>query len=482
MWLNKFNILVILFCAFVLRLINLNQSLWHDESGNIIYAKTLDFFSYVISYPIGDFHPNGYFAILWVWGHVFGFSEISLRMPSVIFGILTIFLTYLIGKHFFSKTIGLIAAILLTVSPLHIYYSQEARMYSFAAFAATFSFFWLIKLVKKERFALWMYAISIALILYSDYVTYLVIFSQLLYIFFFEKRLSKNILLACFIGGLLASPTLLILPSQFNYGIRLADRIEGWKQAVGAATLKNYLLLPIKTLIGRISIDNKIIYFLIISLMSMPYFFLLIKKQFIINKNNIWLWSWLIIPVFLAAIISPFVPIFSYFRLLFILPAFCLLIAVAISQLSGKTEKIILGVIIISQLFVSLIYLFDSNFHREDWKGSVKFIENNSITNSLILFENDELFTGYRYYNSGKVSAMAAFSKIPVKSQSDLIDLNKVLINKPQIYLYEYLVEVTDPEKILERQLRFMGYYEKNTYNFRGIGFIKVYQCCKIYQ
>lgn len=480
MWLKKSNILAILFLGLLFRLINLSQSLWHDESGNVVYAKSLDLWQYVVHYPIGDFHPNGYFAILWVWGHLFGFSEISVRMPSVIFGVLTIVMVYLIGKKFFSEKTGLIAAILLATAPLHIYYSQEARMYSFAAFAATFSFFLLIQFINKAAHSFWLYSLGIALVLYSDYVAYLIIVPQIVYVLIVEKRLLKKLFLAFFIGGLLALPTLLILPSQFIYGIHLADRIGGWKEAVGAATLKNYLLLPVKILVGRISIDNGIIYSAVIGLTAIPYLFLFIKSKFRFDKNNFWLLLWLIIPVVLAILISPFIPIFSYFRLLFILPAFYLLVACLVSRFSGKAGYLILGIIVVIQIIASSVYLFNINFHREDWKGSVAFIEQKSELSSIILFENDELFTGYRYYNIGKIPAVAAFSKIPAKSPNDLVGIDNLLKNRQQVYLYEYLVGVTDPEKILEKQLILLGYRQQETYNFRGIGFVKAYRCCNI--
>src|SRR5688572_2524708 len=106
-------IFFILTVALILRLINLDQSLWLDEAINVLAAKNLPFWHYVTGYSIGDFHPPGYFVILWVWGHIFGFSEISVRMPSVLMGVGTVFITFLLAKDLFSKKIALIAAFLL---------------------------------------------------------------------------------------------------------------------------------------------------------------------------------------------------------------------------------------------------------------------------------------------------------------------------------------------------------------------------------
>lgn len=130
---------LILLIGLIVRIILLDQSLWLDEAINIVNAKNLGFLDFVTKYPIGDFHPPLYFAILWIWGHLFGFSENIARLPSVLLGVGTIGLTYLIGKDLFSerssptgKKVGLLGALLLALAPLHVYYSQEARMYSLA--------------------------------------------------------------------------------------------------------------------------------------------------------------------------------------------------------------------------------------------------------------------------------------------------------------------------------------------------------------
>ena len=134
---------LILFLALFFRFINLNQSLWWDEAINVVYAQTSDFWWFITKYPVGDFHPPGWFAILWVWGHLFGFSEIMVRMPSVILGAATVGLTFLLGKELFNRRVGFLSAFLLAIAPLHVYYSQEARMYVLAALAS-----WILSMIE----------------------------------------------------------------------------------------------------------------------------------------------------------------------------------------------------------------------------------------------------------------------------------------------------------------------------------------------
>ena len=65
-------------------------------------------------------------------------DEWAVRMPSVIFGSLTILLVFLIGRTFYSDAAGLVAASITAVAPMQVAFSREGRMY------AMFQFFYLL--------------------------------------------------------------------------------------------------------------------------------------------------------------------------------------------------------------------------------------------------------------------------------------------------------------------------------------------------
>src|SRR5687767_8667960 len=135
--------LILLFSG-LLRLISINQSLWLDEATSALVAQ-MSFSDIFIKFLPGDFHPPLYYLVLKIWAGIFGYSEISLRLPSVIFGICTVYVIYLLGKEMFNKKVGLIASLLLATSGLNIYYSQEARMYSLATLLVSLLVYFFIK-------------------------------------------------------------------------------------------------------------------------------------------------------------------------------------------------------------------------------------------------------------------------------------------------------------------------------------------------
>lgn len=122
-----------------------NVPLWYDEGHSVLVA--------IKSFPFGidnflftkDFqHTPFYFYFLHFWLKIFGTNEILLRMSSAVFGIATIPLTYVVGKKLYNRSVGMIAALLVCVSPLMVYYSIEIRMYAAVTFFAILSMNYLL--------------------------------------------------------------------------------------------------------------------------------------------------------------------------------------------------------------------------------------------------------------------------------------------------------------------------------------------------
>src|SRR3990172_9702928 len=127
------QLILLLILAFLIRLIAVNQSLWLDEATTAQVVKQFNLAEIVTKFSPRDFHPPLYYLFMKLWTGVFGYSEVALRMPSIIFSLLTGWVIYLIG--------GLWASALFLFNPLVVYYSQEARMYMMVTFFLTGAFY-----------------------------------------------------------------------------------------------------------------------------------------------------------------------------------------------------------------------------------------------------------------------------------------------------------------------------------------------------
>jgi 4-amino-4-deoxy-L-arabinose transferase-like glycosyltransferase len=113
----------------LLRLPRFRQSLWFDEIWST--RVMLDSVASTVRMLSADLHPPLFNVLMFVWIRIFGDSEMSVRMPSLVCGLITIALTAQLAIDYGWRRAAPAAALVLAISPAHIWYSQEARPYSF---------------------------------------------------------------------------------------------------------------------------------------------------------------------------------------------------------------------------------------------------------------------------------------------------------------------------------------------------------------
>jgi mannosyltransferase len=116
--------------------------------------------------------PPLYYIVTWLWTHVFGYSEFSLRFPSAIAGIALVWVVYRAGCELGGARTGLAAGLLAALNPLLVWYSQEARAYAFLALWGGLSFYLTIRQPADEssgRRQRWCWAVVAVLALCTHY-------------------------------------------------------------------------------------------------------------------------------------------------------------------------------------------------------------------------------------------------------------------------------------------------------------------------
>lgn len=127
LWLGAFVLL-----GLALRLWQLDfQPLWWDEGYSVWFATHP--LAQMVALTAEDIHPPLYYALLAGWIGLVGPGPISLRLLSVLCGVAAIPALYAAGRRLLGPRGGLLAAGLLAINPLHVYYSQEVRMYGLVA-------------------------------------------------------------------------------------------------------------------------------------------------------------------------------------------------------------------------------------------------------------------------------------------------------------------------------------------------------------
>jgi len=188
---NSVNLALITALGLVLRLAFLgHRSLYSDEAWSFSAASMgpLGLISSVASY---DLHPPLYYMILSAF-LALGRSEFAIRLPSALFGTLTIPPAYWLGRRFLGERGGLLVAFLLAISPMHVRYSQEARMYPLITLFATLSLILLLRAMEQGGVTSWaLYGISAALCLYTHYIAFFALLTEGVLVLWISMRKGR---------------------------------------------------------------------------------------------------------------------------------------------------------------------------------------------------------------------------------------------------------------------------------------------------
>ena len=359
------SLIVILFLGLILRLINLGQSFWLDEGAQVIESSRPFWQQFDLA---ADFHPPLYHLLLHFW-MLLGKSEVIIRIPSVLFGVLSVFLIYKTACRLGSKNAGLLAALFLAVSPYHIWYSQEARPYSLFIFLSSLlTLLWIRKIWQ-------FYSLLAVLLLYTHYFAPYILLSHLAATFIFDKKSLKMLVFSLFLSLIAFLPWLPSFMNQLQTGT--SGFFSGWTSIVSVNPVKTVPLTFAKFTFGRGSIDNNFVYGMVI----LPTFLIFLFGVYKLSKSKSGrlLPVLFFVPFLLIFIISLIFPVIAPQRLIFLLPFFLLILSYGIFLQPKRWQLASILIVLVTfsvgiyqYYFENKIYLFDYLTGLTDSSGLTK--------------------------------------------------------------------------------------------------------------
>jgi uncharacterized membrane protein len=195
---NRLNLIetaliLLIALAFALRIYRLShQSLWYDEGLSAHFAEQ-GLEDMLAGISTTD-HPPLYFITLHLWIRIAGRGEFSIRYLSLAWGVVAVPIIFKLGERLVSRGVGLWAAFLLSLSPYHIWFSQEGRMYTMAVALSLASLHAFLKLLNAWRTKdLWLCAALNLLGLYTHfYFAFIVLFENVVFLIWWLQRKAKQ--------------------------------------------------------------------------------------------------------------------------------------------------------------------------------------------------------------------------------------------------------------------------------------------------
>jgi mannosyltransferase len=190
-----------------------DQAYWGDEAHTAFYAG-LAFDEILPRISDAEGTPPLYYLLVWPWMKLFGNGEVAVRTISALAGVATVPVTYLAAMQFVPRRAAFAAAALVAVSPLLIWYSQEARAYELAALLGALSllaFGRALREPSRGRLAVW--AVVSGAAIWTQYSAGLLVAPEAVWLLL-RAGAWRRVLIAVLGVGAIAVPALLLLREQ----------------------------------------------------------------------------------------------------------------------------------------------------------------------------------------------------------------------------------------------------------------------------
>lgn len=351
-----------------------NKSLWLDEGATVALARaSWQHFAWVWWHGEANLQTV-YFLLMRGWIHG-GLSETWLRLPSALFGIASVPLLYIVARRLAPASVALASAALLTFSPAHVYYSQEARSYTLTIFLVLLSSYFFVSAVEAGRRRDWvLWTVLGILAFYSHYFAALVLVAQAFSLLFRKASITtwKRVFLCGFLILAAAMPGLTYVfrasPENLHFiWMPQATPGEIWHLArfFGGSGVKALLSLTL-WIAGLVAIARTR------------------RRDAEAFWHGMLIVSWAVLPPVITALLSLRHPIFMQRYLIFSLPAMILLAAVGMTAL----RKMYAGVVLVVALCAMSIPAIVKDYQkpREDWRAASNAILGSAQAGDAVVF------------------------------------------------------------------------------------------------
>jgi 4-amino-4-deoxy-L-arabinose transferase-like glycosyltransferase len=160
--------------AAALRLSTLDlQSFWYDEAFTPVHVLHPSLWETLRAVVHSENTPPLWYVIAWADARVLGTGEVALRLPSALAGIAVVPVAWAIGREIEgtpARRAAIACALLTSVDPLFVWYSQEARAYGLFVLTGALALLCFLRAEREPtRSRMALFALCGALALLSHY-------------------------------------------------------------------------------------------------------------------------------------------------------------------------------------------------------------------------------------------------------------------------------------------------------------------------
>ncbi|MEM9907645.1 MAG: glycosyltransferase family 39 protein [Cyanobacteria bacterium P01_D01_bin.44] len=371
------------------------ESLWNEELYSVHDALVLKLTPSGLLDRLIRIRPL-YYIILRFWMMV-SESDVWLRSFSALCGLGNVFLTYRLGRKIAGEQVGWVAALLLALSPMFIYFAQMVRMYALAmglGLLGSLALTYALETSKAKYLGGWAIC-RVLVFLTAPLNATLLIPDTILFIIKFRQKPQKLIVF----GKWLVLITLACVPSAFHLivetlpflkqALNVTDKVDASGSVASPPSpgevirkFKKFTAFPFPSTSGLMSLLLQIYTVVLIALTGLGFY----KNR--ASSRLLWVAAWTFIPWMVHATVSKTMLFDRY--ILYTMPYLLILVAAGLVRV-WKMHRITAAVIAIAYAIaitagISRYYTVQD---RQDWRGLTTFIGQNAQPGDVILLSID---------------------------------------------------------------------------------------------
>jgi mannosyltransferase len=391
------------------------QSLWRDEVDALRFSQ-VPLLSLAGNFARPGWNGPLYYVLLRIWLTLAGSSAFSLRYLSLLSGVLGVVALYRLGRAWFLRPIGYMAALLMACAPYLVWYSQEAKMYAMLPALAVALLFLYRRVLAGGDWRLWPAIVALTWVLAGLHVIGALIVPLMIVLWFVWWPQARSLwpfglisLAWCVLPGLLVLPWALPLLRQggdighrflslpamastmvyaFSRGITLAGGL--WP--IGLALfglLAGTFLWPGESWIERLRS------------VSCRGYLRVGPGSFVAAA-----WAWLLVPLLGLYLISTRVPMFVDRYLIWTAPAFYLLLARGLDQLRQRST-LVFSMCLAGLLTLNGVAIWQQGAGpiKSDFRAAAAYLRQHRRPGELALFHISYVRDTFEYYYGTAVPA-----------------------------------------------------------------------------
>jgi uncharacterized membrane protein len=362
-----------------------SESLWRDEVDAIRFAIQ----------PLSDLlgllvapGQNGplYYLVLRPWLNLAGQSEVALRFLSVACGTLAVPLVYRLGRRLFPllPSLALLAALLTATSPYLVWYGQEGKMYTLAVALVLFSMDRYLAALERGGWQRWLlYVVATTAAFYVHLIAALIVPAQVILFFLTDGGIRKARWKPWLVSiAVLTVPYLPLLRWQLPLILNPSNS-TGYSfvslPRMLISLLENYSL-------GVLHGQVRWSLFLFVGLLLAAG--LVWQGQRARLRSLAYLVCWLLVPLLGFFLITLVRPIYTARYLIYILPAYLLLLAAG-SAAVWRNSRLLASFWLVALLAANGrgVWTQARTQVKADLRGATQYVANRMAADDLLLFQ-----------------------------------------------------------------------------------------------